>query len=152
MNELLFNIFEKNKVVFFLFAIVGTISFFAYSFRGDDLESNTFRYVAPVSLWLLAENMAKTAGYIFPEKWNRIAVIVSCLLIVVMVLVSLKKDFTLNAVFNIVGNLFVMYAAPMVLYIALCSVVVFGGGAALILVGVLALAFGAMFLEHRIYD
>lgn len=152
MNELLFRILEHNKFIFMAFAIIGTISFFLYSFRGDDLESNSFRYVIPVSLWLLAENIGKSVGYTFPEKWNKIAVIASCALIIIMIIISLKKDFSFYAIFNIWGNLFVMYAVPSVIYIIIASLVAFGGGAVLIILGVPILALGAMLAEERIYD
>ena len=48
------------------------------------------------------------------------------------------------------SNLFVMYALPSVIYIVLVSVLIFGGGAAQILLGIPLLAFGFALSEHRI--
>lgn len=149
MNDILFQLLEGNRTVFAVFAIVGGLSFLFYTFRGDDRESNTFRYVIPVVLWMIAENVIKALGYTIPQKWNRLACGVCFLMIGIMIVVSLKKDLSIWAVFNIIGNLFVMYAVPSVIYLIITTAVIVGGGAIALIVGIPMMAIMAALAPDR---
>ena len=124
--------------------------FFFYTKRGARLHSNSFGCVLPVSLWMLVERVLLVLDVSIPSVWETVSIVLCFALILLMIVVSLKQDFSLYAVFNILGNLFVMYALPSVIYIVLVSVLIFGGGSALILLGIPLLAFGFALSEHRI--
>lgn len=149
MSDILFHVLESNRTVFMLFALAGGLSFLVYTFRGDDRDSNTFRYVAPVVLWMIAENIIKALGYVVPQKWNRLACALCFLMIVVMIVMSVKKDRSVWAVFNIIGNLFVMYAVPSVAYLIIVTAVTVGGGAIVLIVGIPMMAIMAALAPDR---
>lgn len=149
MNDILFQLMEGNRTVFIVLAIVGGFSFLFYTFRGDDRESNTFRYVIPVVLWMIAENIIKALGYTIPQKWNRLACGICFLLIAIMIIVSLKKDLSIWAVFNIIGNLFVMYAVSSVIYLITATAVIVGGGAIVLIIGIPLMAIMAALAPDR---
>lgn len=152
MNDILFQVLESNRMVFMIFALTGGVSFLFYTFRGDDRDSNTFRYLIPVVVWMIAENIIKALGYAIPEKWNKLACIVCFLLIITMIVVSLKKDMSIWAIFNITGNLFVMYAVPSVAYLIIITAVTVGGAAIVLIVGIPMMAImGALAPDRYVY-
>lgn len=149
MNYVLEQIFEFNPVVFYAFALVGVVSFFLYTFRGEEHHSNTFACVLPVTLWILVEYIVQTMGYAMPIQVSVIAGIVSLACIALMVFESVRHDRTPFAILNILGNLFVMYAAPTVLYGVLAVGVITIGGAAILIVGIPLLILAWFLSDHR---
>ena len=152
MNEILNIVLASNKFFSIFFALGGIISFFIYTKRGEKKNSNTFGYVLPVSLWMFVERMLAVLEIHIPRIWKNISISICLLLIIWMIILSIKKDFSVFVFFNIWGNLFVMYALPVVISTVLISVVMVGGGAAIVLIGIPLLAFGFALSESRIYD
>lgn len=152
MNAILNMILERNKMVMIFFAVGGVVSFFLYTGRGKKLESNTFWCVIPVSLWLFVERLLSELDIQLPLIWKNISVVICLLLILLMVVFSFVKDFSIYAIFNILGNVFVMYALPSIIFTVIVSVLIIGGGAALVLLSIPLLAFGFAVSNHRVYD
>ncbi|OUP84357.1 hypothetical protein B5F07_07795 [Lachnoclostridium sp. An169] len=152
MNQMLYRLFESNKFIFFAIIIVGTFSFLLYPVRENEEGDTSFLWITPVSIWLLVENICKTLEISIPEIWSKIAVIVCFLFILVMIAHSIMCDRTIFSLFNILGNLTVMYAVPTIVYMAVIAALYFIGWAAIIVVGIPALIFAAALAEERVYD
>lgn len=144
LNELLITVFEKNEIVFWIFAIAGVVSFIGYSSRGRNKGSNTCWMLIPVMIWLVVEKCTELAGITIAKPWDRIGISICIIIIVMMTVCSFMKDPSLFAFFNIIGNLFIMYIIPHIIYLFMSCIVIVTGGAAM-LAGALLLMAGVSF-------
>lgn len=140
VNQFLYNILEKNSIIFWLFAIIGLICFILYSPRSVQRHSKSLLVLLPAILWLLVERCAEAMQASIPSPWRWIGVGICFVSVVAMIVEALKNDPGSYGIINIVGNLFMLYIIPGLLYMALGFLLLLCGGAIVLAGAVLLLA------------
>lgn len=116
-----FSIIEYNRLVYILLSALGLFSFVIYG-RWKAWEKtvrklpgeNAWKVLIPVFLWMIFEIAVKMlvlhdeSTWTIPEQWLDIAKKVSVILIIIMCIWAFA-DASVFAIFNIIGNLYIVY-------------------------------------------
>ena len=140
LNELLITVLEKNEIVFWIFAIAGVVSFIGYTSRGIKKGSNTCWMLIPVMIWLVIEKCTELAGITIAKPWAGIGMSICVIIIVIMAVCSFMRDFGPFAFLNIIGNLFIMYTIPHIIYLFMSCIVIVTGGMVMLIGAILLMA------------